>query len=92
MDLKKVFLKDSCPTSIGGQAIMEGIMMRSPERTAIGIRLPDGRIFMKTEPSRMQPPRSTARSHRDLEEARNTFSPKPPYKDTFISDFWPPTL
>ena len=51
MDLKKVFLKDSCPTSIGGQAIMEGIMMRSPERTAIGIRLPDGRIFMKTEPS-----------------------------------------
>ena len=40
----------------------------------------------------MQPPRSTARSHRDLEEARNTFSPKPPYKDTFISDFWPPTL
>lgn len=51
MDLKKVFLKDACPTSIGGQAIMEGIMMRSPERTAIGIRLPDGRIFMKTEPS-----------------------------------------
>lgn len=51
MDLKKVFLKDACATSIGGQAIMEGIMMRSPERTAIGIRLPDGSIFMKTEPS-----------------------------------------
>ena len=51
MDLKKVFVKDACPTSIGGQAIIEGIMMRSPERTAIGIRLPDGRIFMKTEPS-----------------------------------------
>lgn len=49
MDLKKVFLKDACPTSIGGQAIMEGIMMRGPERTAIGIRMPDGRIFMKTE-------------------------------------------
>ena len=51
MDLKKVFMKDACPTSIGGQAIIEGIMMRSPERTAIGLRLPDGRIYMKTEPS-----------------------------------------
>ncbi len=51
MDLKRVFLKDACPTAIGGQAIMEGIMMRGPQRTAIGIRLPDGRIFMKTEPS-----------------------------------------
>lgn len=51
MDLKKVFLEDACPTSIGGQAIIEGIMMRSPERTAIGIRLPDGSIYMKTEPS-----------------------------------------
>ena len=27
MDLKKIFLKDACPTSIGGQAIMEGIMI-----------------------------------------------------------------
>ena len=33
MDLKKIFLKDACPTSIGGQAIMEGIMMRGPKRT-----------------------------------------------------------
>lgn len=51
MDLKKIFLKDACPTSIGGQAIMEGIMMRGPERTAIAIRLPDKRIYLKTEPS-----------------------------------------
>ncbi|MCI8608389.1 MAG: DUF1385 domain-containing protein [Firmicutes bacterium] len=51
MDLKKIFLKDACPTSIGGQAIMEGIMMRGPGRTAIAIRLPDQRIYMKTEPS-----------------------------------------
>ncbi|MCI6011758.1 MAG: DUF1385 domain-containing protein [Firmicutes bacterium] len=51
MDLKKVFLKGACPTSIGGQAIMEGIMMRGPQRTAIAIRMPDGRIFMKTEPN-----------------------------------------
>ena len=51
MDFNKIFLKDACPTSIGGQAIMEGIMMRGPKRTAIGIRLPDGRIHMKTQPA-----------------------------------------
>ena len=50
MDLNKIFLKDACPTSIGGQAIMEGIMMRGPKKTAIAIRLPNGKIHMKTEP------------------------------------------
>ena len=51
MDFNKIFLKDACPTSIGGQAIMEGIMMRGPEKTAIAVRLPDGRIHMKTQPT-----------------------------------------
>ncbi len=51
MDINKIFLKDACPTSIGGQAIMEGIMMRGPKRTAVAVRLPDGRIHMKTQPS-----------------------------------------
>ena len=51
MDLNRIFLKDACPTSIGGQAIMEGIMMRGPRRTAIAVRLPDGRIHMKTQPT-----------------------------------------
>ena len=51
MDLKKFFLKGACPTSIGGQAIMEGIMMRGPEKTAIAVRLPDGSIHMKTQPT-----------------------------------------
>ena len=51
MDSKKIFLKDACPTSIGGQAIMEGIMMRGPEKTAIAVRLPDGQIHMKTQPT-----------------------------------------
>ena len=46
MDLKKIFLKEACPTSIGGQAIMEGIMMRGPKKTAIAVRLPDGNIQM----------------------------------------------
>ena len=51
MDFNRIFLKDACPTSIGGQAIMEGIMMRGPEKTAIAVRLPDGRIHMKTQPT-----------------------------------------
>lgn len=50
MDLNRIFLKGACPTSIGGQAIMEGIMMRGPKRTAIAIRLPNGKIHMKTQP------------------------------------------
>ena len=31
-------------TSIGGQALNEGIMMKSPEKTALAVRLPDGNI------------------------------------------------
>ncbi|MBR4019693.1 MAG: DUF1385 domain-containing protein [Firmicutes bacterium] len=52
MDLSKIFLKDACPTSIGGQAVMEGIMMRGPERSAVAVRVPDGRIHMRTTPNK----------------------------------------
>lgn len=52
MDLNKIFLKDACPTPVGGQAVMEGIMMRGEERTAVAVRLPDGRIHMKTQPNK----------------------------------------
>ena len=52
MDLSKIFLKNACPTSVGGQAVMEGIMMRGVQRSAVAVRLPDGRIHMKTEPNR----------------------------------------
>ena len=31
-------------TSIGGQALIEGIMMKSPQKTALSVRLPDGSI------------------------------------------------
>ena len=31
-------------TSIGGQALIEGIMMKSPEKTALAVRVPDGEI------------------------------------------------
>jgi uncharacterized protein YqhQ len=34
-------------TSIGGQALIEGIMMRGPEKTAMAIRNPKGNIVMK---------------------------------------------
>lgn len=55
MDLSKIFLKDACPTPVGGQAVMEGIMMRGVARTAVACRLPDGRIHMKTEPNKEMP-------------------------------------
>ena len=36
-------------TSIGGQAVMEGVMMRGPEKMAISVRKPDGEIVTKVE-------------------------------------------
>ncbi|MDD2218129.1 MAG: DUF1385 domain-containing protein [Eubacteriales bacterium] len=49
MDLKRIFMKDACPTKIGGQAILEGIMMRGSDRTATVIRLPDKSLYISTE-------------------------------------------
>ncbi len=34
-------------TSIGGQALMEGIMMKGPKKTAIAVRNPEGEIVME---------------------------------------------
>ena len=31
-------------TSIGGQAVIEGIMMRGPEKTSLAVRIPDGSV------------------------------------------------
>ena len=31
-------------TAIGGQALIEGIMMKSPEKTALAVRCPDKNI------------------------------------------------
>ncbi len=43
--------KDKCSpckkTSIGGQALMEGIMMRGPKKTAMAVRNPDGEIVLE---------------------------------------------
>jgi uncharacterized protein YqhQ len=49
MDLKKIFLEDSCPTKIGGQAVLEGIMMKGEEKMSVAVRLPDDSIHIKTE-------------------------------------------
>ena len=36
-------------TSIGGQALLEGILMRGPEKQSIVCRLPDGTLQTKLE-------------------------------------------
>ncbi|GHV44530.1 membrane protein [Clostridia bacterium] len=38
-------------TSIGGQAVMEGVMMRGPAETAIAVRKPDGEITVEKSPN-----------------------------------------
>ena len=41
----------SCPrVDIGGQAVMEGVMMRAPRATAIAVRRPDHSIVVKYSP------------------------------------------
>ena len=45
---------NACPmkkTSIGGQALMEGIMMRGPKTTAMAVRNPKGEIVLETFPT-----------------------------------------
>lgn len=45
---------NACPirkTSIGGQALMEGIMMRGPQTTAMAVRNPQGEIVLETFPT-----------------------------------------
>lgn len=36
-------------TSIGGQALMEGIMMRGPQKSAMAVRRPNGEIYFEEE-------------------------------------------
>ena len=55
LDYSKIFIKEACPTSIGGQAVMDGVMMQGPERTAIAMRLPSGELYLKTKLKKEQP-------------------------------------
>ena len=52
MDLKKIFLKGACPTKMGGQAVMEGIMMKGETKTALAVRVPTGEINIETTPTK----------------------------------------
>ncbi|WP_330360300.1 DUF1385 domain-containing protein [Alkaliphilus oremlandii] len=38
------------PTSIGGQALIEGVMMKGPKEMAIAVRNPENEIIIKKEP------------------------------------------
>lgn len=49
MDLDKIFIKDACPTKVGGQAVLEGVMMKGAERSSVCVRLPNGDLYIKTE-------------------------------------------
>ena len=42
-------------TSIGGQALIEGIMMKGPHHTAVAVRKPDGKIDIKVENTKKNP-------------------------------------
>lgn len=48
--MKKQCKKDACAkkTSIGGQALIEGIMMRGPKKSAMAVRNPKGEIVLET--------------------------------------------
>ncbi len=41
-------------TSIGGQAVIEGVMMRGPEKTVVSVRKPDGEITCKVTENKVK--------------------------------------
>jgi uncharacterized protein YqhQ len=49
LDFEKIFRKQCRPTSIGGQAVIEGVMMRGPKDIAIAVRKQDQEIVVKKE-------------------------------------------
>lgn len=49
MDLNRIFMKNASPTKMGGQAVMEGIMMKAEKKQAVAVRLPSGDVYIKTE-------------------------------------------
>lgn len=50
-DLVRAFSEDGpCKTHIGGQALIEGVMMRGKNCWAIGVREPDGGLFSQEYP------------------------------------------
>ncbi len=49
IDYDKIFIQGACPTAIGGQAVMEGVMMQGPDRIALAMRMPSGELYLKTK-------------------------------------------
>ena len=43
------------PSNIGGQAVMEGIMMRHKDKYAVAVRRPDKEIEIKVEDGKLAP-------------------------------------
>ena len=41
--------KGICPSGIGGQAVLEGIMMKNGPKYAVAVRKPDGEIEVKVD-------------------------------------------
>ncbi|MDF2545636.1 MAG: hypothetical protein K0R93_534 [Anaerosolibacter sp.] len=50
MKREDIFRKSATPTSVGGQAVIEGVMMKGPDAMAIAVRKPDGEIVIKKDP------------------------------------------
>ena len=50
--------KEKFKTMIGGQALIEGIMMRGPEKDAIVIRNSNGQLHTEVQPRKKNPPKS----------------------------------
>lgn len=46
---KKESIEQKFDFAVGGQAVMEGVMMRSPNYIVISVRKPDGKIIVKEE-------------------------------------------
>jgi uncharacterized protein YqhQ len=41
--------REEYPLAVGGQAVLEGVMMRSPHALAVAVRRPDGKVVLKDE-------------------------------------------
>lgn len=50
---RKVWLSDMKPSGIGGQAVIEGIMMRNKDKYSIAVRKPDNEIEVVVRESRL---------------------------------------
>ncbi len=46
---KENLLSEKKKINVGGQAVIEGVMMRSPDRVAVAVRRPDGKIVLKND-------------------------------------------